>query len=127
MDSHAIVPSMLFVCVAAAISIFAYMQLLGRRAMQETLRAAIASGQKLDDETIKAMSQKVPPTPEADLQSGIKDIALGIGFALAALAVSQMLDKDFAAILLVIGIILGASGAGAVFSWKIRSSQIKAG
>ncbi len=126
MGSHAAVPLTLFLCIAVAISIFFYMQFLARKAMQETLRSAIAAGQKLDDETIKAMSQKVPSTPEADLQSGIKDTAFGIGISIASMVASTRLDNDFASILLIAGIILIAYGVGGIASWRIRSKPVQA-
>ena len=125
MGSHAAIPLTLFLCIAVAVSIYFYMQFLARKAMQETLRSAITAGQKLDDETIKAMSQKVPSTPEADLQSGIKDTAFGIGAAVASMVASTRLDEDFAGILLIVGIIFIAYGVGGIASWKVRTVKIR--
>lgn len=122
MDPNNIVPVTLFLVIGASVSIMAYMAWKIRNAAQETLRAAIAAGQQLDEKTVRALAAKPSFTPEADLRVGIQGVATGIGIIVAA-SFGRLVafDEEFSTILTIVGIVVTFVGAGNLLSWKIRS------
>jgi len=130
MESHDIVavfvPITLFLVVGASFILAFYLQFLARKSAQETLRAAIAAGQQLDEKTIKALAERSSRTPEQDLRMGLQGFFAGVGFLIAsAFVLYNGFDEDFSSILGVIGLIIGFLGIGNVVSWKIRSKLPK--
>ncbi|KAF0115759.1 MAG: hypothetical protein FD163_2090 [Hyphomonadaceae bacterium] len=126
MEDHNIIPVTLFLVMGATISLMAYMAWKARAAGQETLRAAIAAGQHLDENTVRALAAKPSNTPEGDLRIGLQGVATGLGFIISAAFCNFVsFDEDFSTILAVIGIVVGMMGAGNLVSWKIRSNLPK--
>lgn len=115
-----LVPLGLFAACAFAIYSRYYFLAKNTLIQQETLRAAIAAGQKLDEDTV-AVLVKRPPSPEADLKSGIMLLAFGIGFAIAG-GISRYsgLDADLGSILAIIGAIIATGGIGSLVSFVLR-------
>lgn len=92
---------------------------------QDTLRAAIASGQKLDEDTVAVLIKR-PSSPENDLKSGIMLLSFGVGFALAGI-VARMngFDNELGSVLNIVGVIVAAGGIGNIISYKLRSNLHK--
>ncbi|WP_085338330.1 DUF6249 domain-containing protein [Aquidulcibacter paucihalophilus] len=115
-----LVPFMLFFCITVGVLATLYWNAKVREGQQETLRQVIASGQKLDETTLKLMV-KAPNSPEMDLRAGIISLMMGLGFC-AAGGISKLNDFDdgFGIVLILIGIVLAFTGAGQLLSWRLR-------
>ena len=115
-----LIPIALFVCITIGILAALYWNARIRAEQQETLRQVIATGQELDETVLKLMV-KAPNTAEMDLRTGIISIMMGLGFCVAGgIGHFNGLDSDFAAVMLVIGTIIGFTGAGQMLSWHLR-------
>jgi hypothetical protein len=81
---------MTFGTVIAIVVLPSYFRTRERLAMQDTLRSAIDKGQPLPPEVIEAMSKRVkaPSSRVSDLRRGVIWLAVGIGIAAMAGAVS---------------------------------------
>lgn len=115
-----LVPFMLFFCITVGVLATLYWNAKVREGQQETLRQVIASGQKLDETTLKLMV-KAPNSPEMDLRAGIISLMMGLGFC-AAGGISKLngFDDGFGIVLILIGIVLAFTGAGQLLSWRLR-------
>lgn len=92
---------------------------------QETLRQAVAAGQKLDEEIVSVLAKR-PPSPESDLKSGIMLLAFGIGFNIAGMVARFIsFDQDMTSILHVIGTIMAFGGVGSLISFRLRTKLQK--
>jgi hypothetical protein len=78
-----LVPLIFFGFLAAVIIVPRVMKSKERQAMQQTIRAAIESGQPLPPEVLDAMTRNVRTEPSAarDFRSGIVWLFIGIGLA----------------------------------------------
>lgn len=114
------VPFMLFFCITVGVLATLYWNAKVREGQQETLRQVIASGQKLDETTLKLMV-KAPNSPEMDLRAGIISLMMGLGFS-AAGGISKLngFDDGFGIVLILIGVVLAFTGAGQLLSWRLR-------
>lgn len=115
-----LVPFMLFFCITVGVLATLYWNAKVREGQQETLRQVIASGQKLDETTLKLMV-KAPNSPEMDLRAGLISLMMGVGFC-AAGGISQLnsFDDGFGTVLILIGVVLAFTGAGQLLSWRLR-------
>lgn len=126
MEAQNIIPVTLFLVIGATISIIAYLASKVRAAAQETLRAAIAAGQQLDENTVRALAARPSNLPESDLRAGLQGVATGLGFIISAGFCNFVsFDEDFSTTLAVIGIVVSMIGAGNLVSWKVRSNLPK--
>jgi hypothetical protein len=115
------VPFMLFFCITVGVLATLYWNAKVREGQQETLRQVIASGQKLDETTLKLMV-KAPNSPEMDLRAGVISLMMGLGFC-AAGGICKLNDFDsggFGTFLILIGCIVGFTGLGQLLSWRLR-------
>lgn len=115
------VPFALFFCITVGVLATLYWNAKVREGQQETLRQVIASGQKLDETTLKLMV-KAPNSPEMDLRAGIISLMMGLGFCVAG-GISKLNDFDsggFGTFLILIGSIVGFTGVGQLLSWRLR-------
>ncbi|MCE2890609.1 MAG: DUF6249 domain-containing protein [Aquidulcibacter sp.] len=115
-----LVPFMLFFCITVGVLATLYWNAKVREGQQETLRQVIASGQKLDETTLKLMV-KAPNSPEMDLRAGVISLMMGLGFC-AAGGISQLngFEDGFGTVLILIGVVLAFTGAGQLLSWRLR-------
>lgn len=115
-----LVPFMLFFCITVGVLATLYWNAKVREGQQETLRQVIASGQNLDETTLKLMV-KAPNSPEMDLRAGIISLMMGLGFC-AAGGISKLnsFDDGFGIVLVLIGVVLAFTGAGQLLSWRLR-------
>ncbi len=116
-----LVPFMLLFCITVGVLATLYWNAKVREGQQETLRQVIASGQKLDETTLKLMV-KAPHSPEMDLRAGLISLMMGLGFC-AAGGISKLNDFDaggFGTFLILIGCIVGFTGLGQLLSWRLR-------
>lgn len=123
---HTFIPVILFISIACVLGFFIYFTFKGKKEQQETLRQAIAAGQKLDEETLKLFI-KQPATPESDLRSGILLIAFGFGISCAAVFANYSLEAndEIALLLGIVGIVNLSSGIGHIVSYYLRSKFFK--
>ncbi|GBF59227.1 hypothetical protein PbB2_02919 [Candidatus Phycosocius bacilliformis] len=117
-----LVPFALFACITIGVLAGFYWNLKVREGQQETLRQVIASGQKLDETTLKLMV-KAPNSPEMDLRAGVISVMMGFGFC-AAGGIAKLTFSDdgssFGTVLILIGVVLAFTGAGQFLSWHLR-------
>lgn len=116
------VPFMLFFCITVGVLATLYWNAKVREGQQETLRQVIASGQKLDETTLKLMV-KAPNSPEMDLRAGIISLMMGLGFCVAGgIVMLTGNDEGFGVgtILILIGVVLAFTGVGQLLSWRLR-------
>lgn len=117
-----LVPFMLFFCITVGVLATLYWNAKVREGQQETLRQVIASGQKLDETTLKLMV-KAPNSPEMDLRAGMISFMMGLGFCVAGGIVMLTGVEDglgIGTILVLIGVVLAFTGIGQLLSWRLR-------
>ena len=120
-----LVPLGLFTAIAVTMISWILMHAKVRLAQQETLRAAIEAGQRLDDSTLKLLLE--PPTsPETDLRSGSVTICGGVGIGLAAGVAHVGIDETFATVLSIVAIVVASVGAGRVIASKVGAPRADA-
>ena len=79
----------------------------------------IASGQKLDETSLKLMA-KAPNSPEMDLRSGLICLSMGLGFCAAGGISKLNFDAGFGTFMIMIGVVLAFTGLGQLLSWRLR-------
>jgi hypothetical protein len=115
-----LVPFMLFFCITVGVLATLYWNAKVREGQQETLRQVIASGQKLDETTLKLMV-KAPNSPEMDLRAGVISLMMGLGFCAAGgISVLNGFEDGFGTVLALIGTVLAFTGMGQLLSWRLR-------
>jgi hypothetical protein len=114
-----LVPFMISFCITAGVFAGFYWSSKARESQQETLRQVIASGQKLDETTLKLMV-KAPNSPEMDLRSGLICLSMGLGFGAAGGISKLNFDAGFGSFMIMIGVVLAFTGAGQLLSWYLR-------
>lgn len=110
-----------------AFGVYARYYFLSKTSMdqQDTLRTAIAAGQKLDEESVAVLIKR-PQSPEADLKSGIMLLSFGIGFFLGGVASIKLgFEDDIGAMLQIIGLIVSMGGIGNIISFFLRTKLHK--
>jgi hypothetical protein len=113
------VPFMISFCITAGVFAGFYWNSKARESQQETLRQVIASGQKLDETTLKLMV-KAPNSPEMDLRSGLICLSMGMGFSAAGGISKLNFDAGFGSFMIMIGVVLAFTGTGQLLSWYLR-------
>jgi predicted phage tail protein len=114
-----LVPFMLFFCITVGVLATLYWNAKVREGQQETLRQVIASGQKLDETTLKLMV-KAPHSPEMDLRAGLISLMMGLGFCAAGGISKLNFDAGFGSFMIMIGVVLAFTGTGQLLSWRLR-------
>lgn len=101
-----------------------------KKELNETIRRAIDSGQKLDADTINSLGRPVR-TPAADIRGGIVLVFLGLGLTVGGLMASGVFyGKGFhggggATGLFVAAAIVGAIGIGQLVAGAVRGGDKK--
>jgi hypothetical protein len=97
MNLGILVPLAPFLMVAAIVIVPAWLKSRERREMQQTVRAAIETGQALPPELIEALSKDIKPpkvaSAQRDLRIGVILIAVSTGIALLGCALG-MVEND---------------------------------
>ena len=114
-----LVPFMISFLITISVLAGFYGNAKGRESQQETLRQVIASGQKLDETTLKLMV-KAPNSPEMDLRSGLICLSMGLGFCAAGGLSKLNFDAGFGSFMIMVGVVLAFSGLGQLLSWRLR-------
>ncbi|MCZ8280732.1 MAG: DUF6249 domain-containing protein [Aquidulcibacter sp.] len=114
-----LVPFMISFCITAGVFAGFYWNAKARESQQETLRQVIASGQKLDETTLKLMV-KTPNSPEMDLRGGLISLMMGLGFCAAGGISKLNFDAGFGSFMIMIGVVLAFTGTGQLLSWRLR-------
>ena len=114
-----LVPFMISISITITVSLGFYWNAKFRESQQETLRQVIASGQKLDETSLKLMA-KAPNSPEMDLRSGLICLSMGLGFCAAGGISKLNFDAGFGTFMIMIGVVLAFTGLGQLLSWRLR-------
>ncbi len=85
------VPIAMFIATAAILITYFYFKMRASHSMQDTVRAAIASGQELPVEILDRLGKR-PRTRKDDLRRGVVAVALGLAIA----AISVILGEEAA-------------------------------
>ena len=83
-----LIPIVMFVALAIAISIGLMFRFRGRQEVQQTIRTAIDKGQELSPELLERLSDAVEPR-KRDLRRGIVAVSVGIAFTVFAFVLGE--------------------------------------
>ena len=114
-----LVPFMISLSITISVLAGFYWNAKFRESQQETLRQVIASGQKLDETTLKLMV-KAPNSPEMDLRSGLISLSMGLGFCAAGGISKLNVDAGCGSFIIMSGVVLAFTGFGQLLSWRLR-------
>lgn len=89
MFPEALIPIVMFICLAVVVAIFLMFRHRSRAELQQTVRMALDKGQELTPEIIERLGQPKQP-PYSDLRRALIWIATGVGFA----AFGFILDEE---------------------------------
>lgn len=123
-----LVPLGAFLMVVGIVAITVWGSTQGKREVNETIRRAIDSGQKLDAETIAALG-KPPRSPQSDVRGGIVLLALGVGLSIAGGMASGWIagfsgwDEDAGVGFFVAAAIVGSIGIGQLIAGLTRQTK----
>jgi hypothetical protein len=110
-----------------AVSVWGSVQ--NKKELNETVRRAIDSGQKLDADTISSLGKPVR-TAAADLRGGLVLLFLGVGLVIGGLMASGVIagngwDDDAGTGFFVAAAIVGAIGVGQLVAALVRGGDKK--
>jgi hypothetical protein len=123
-----LVPLGFFVMIAGIVAISVWGSTQAKREINETIRRAIDSGQKIDSETIMALG-KPPRPPQADIRGGIVLLALAVGLSVGGAIASGWIvglsgwGDDSGTGLFVAAAIVGAIGIGQLIAGFSRITK----
>ncbi len=83
-----LVPVVLFLTIGATFVLFFYFRYKTRHDIQETVRAAIATGEALNPEIIESLALSIS-SPHSDLRRGVISLAIGAAFFLLAVFMGE--------------------------------------
>lgn len=123
------IPIALFMMILGIVAFAVWGSVQNKKELNETVRRAIDSGQKLDAETISSLGKPVR-TRAADLRGGIVLTALAIGLVVAGLMAAGVIlgsgwDEDAGIGFFIAAAIVGAIGAGQLVSALVRGADKK--
>lgn len=124
-----LIPLVLFSMIFGIVAVAVWGNVQNRKELNETVRRAIDSGQKLDADTISSLG-KPARTVAADLRGGIVLLFLGAGLIMAGLMASGVIlgkgwDDDAGIGFFIAAAIVGAIGVGQLVSALVRGDKKK--
>jgi hypothetical protein len=88
MQEDVVVPVVLFISIAVAISTALWFRFRGRAEVQHTIRTAIEKGQDLSPELLERLGDAVEPR-QRDLRRGIVSVSLALAFGVFAVVLGE--------------------------------------
>ncbi len=126
-----VIPISFFAMVFGIVTVSVWASTQSKRELNETIRRAIDSGQKLDSEVISALHKPVR-SPAQDFRGGIVLLCLAIGFVVAGLMANGAIagmgggwDDDAGIGFFVAAAIVGAIGLGQFVAAVLRRDPKK--